>query len=52
MGANILTAMFEEKENPGYERLAQDAKGLVIEWLSNDWYETSSEPKPMLEQAQ
>lgn len=43
--------MFEEKENPGYEKLAQDAKGIVAGWLKNEWYETSSDPKPMIEGA-
>ena len=41
--------MFEEKENPGYEKLAQEAKGLVVEWLHNDWYESSGKPNPMME---
>jgi hypothetical protein len=45
------TAMFEAKENPGYERLSQDATGLIKGWLQNDWYRTSSDPKGLIEQA-
>ncbi|KAH7328442.1 hypothetical protein B0I35DRAFT_473149 [Stachybotrys elegans] len=41
--------MFNSKENPAYETLTQDAAGLITEWLQNDWYMTSSEPKPMIE---
>lgn len=47
----LKIGMFEEKENPGYEKLAQDAKGIVAGWLKNEWYETSSDPKPMIEGA-
>ena len=46
-----MIAMFEEKENPGYEKLAQEAKGFVVEWLHNDWYESSTEPKAAMEEA-
>ncbi|KAI1330450.1 hypothetical protein F5Y16DRAFT_363219 [Xylariaceae sp. FL0255] len=35
-------AMFEVKENPGYEKLAEEAKDLIVSWSKNDWYETSS----------
>jgi hypothetical protein len=42
--------MFEEKETPGYERLVQTAKELVVGWLHNDWYETSAESRPLLEE--
>ena len=42
--------MFEKSDNPGYERLARDATGFVVEWLQNDWYETSAESKPMLKE--
>ncbi|GAB1320397.1 hypothetical protein MFIFM68171_10607 [Madurella fahalii] len=35
-------SMFEPKENPGYEKLTNDAKDMVTGWLRNDWYETSS----------
>ncbi|KAG5935523.1 hypothetical protein E4U60_003109 [Claviceps pazoutovae] len=35
--------MFEEKENPAYEKLAHDAAGLIAQWSRNEWYETSAE---------
>ncbi|KAI0431469.1 hypothetical protein F5Y09DRAFT_330293 [Xylaria sp. FL1042] len=34
--------MFESKENPGYARLSEDAKDLIVTWSKNDWYETST----------
>ncbi|KAK4456598.1 hypothetical protein QBC42DRAFT_214568 [Cladorrhinum samala] len=35
-------SMFEPKENPGYERLANDARDMITSWLvQNDWYKTS-----------
>ncbi|KAI1173271.1 hypothetical protein F4777DRAFT_455560 [Nemania sp. FL0916] len=34
--------MFESKENPGYGRLSEDAKDLIVAWTKNDWYETST----------
>ncbi|KAI1367202.1 hypothetical protein F5Y08DRAFT_82366 [Xylaria arbuscula] len=34
--------MFEAKENPGYGRLSEDAKDLIVAWSKNDWYETST----------
>ncbi|KAK3379737.1 hypothetical protein B0T24DRAFT_647221 [Lasiosphaeria ovina] len=34
-------AMFEPKENPGYERLAMNARDMIASWLQNDWYESS-----------
>ncbi|KAF4979655.1 hypothetical protein FZEAL_4212 [Fusarium zealandicum] len=43
--------MFTPKENPGYDNLAQDATGLIAEWLQNEWYESSAEERPMLEAA-
>uniref|UniRef100_A0A8H7NAM2 Uncharacterized protein n=2 Tax=Bionectria ochroleuca TaxID=29856 RepID=A0A8H7NAM2_BIOOC len=43
--------MFEPKENPDYETLSETAKTLIAEWVSKEWYETSEEPKPLLEQA-
>jgi hypothetical protein len=45
-------SMFEAKENPGYEELTQEATGLIRGWLQNEWYETSSQPMPMLEEGQ
>lgn len=41
--------MFEAKENPGYNNLAEDATSFIRGWVQNEWYETSAEPKPMLE---
>ncbi|KXX75555.1 hypothetical protein MMYC01_207621 [Madurella mycetomatis] len=35
-------SMFEPKENPGYEKLANDARDMVAGWMDNDWYEASS----------
>ncbi|KAI0911892.1 hypothetical protein F4823DRAFT_255413 [Ustulina deusta] len=34
--------MFEAKKNPGYARLSEDAKDLIVTWTKNDWYETST----------
>lgn len=35
--------MFKPKENPGYEKLTDDAAQLIAKWIGNDWYESSSE---------
>ncbi|KAK1827785.1 hypothetical protein QBC39DRAFT_290595 [Podospora conica] len=35
-------SMFEPKENPGYEKLANDATEMIASWFRTDWYETSS----------
>ena len=35
-------AMFEPKENPGYEKLATDATEMISSWFRTDWYESSS----------
>ncbi|KAI8954551.1 hypothetical protein F4801DRAFT_532082 [Xylaria longipes] len=34
--------MFEAKKNPGYARLSEDAKELIVAWSKNEWYETST----------
>ncbi|KAI2613311.1 hypothetical protein GGR54DRAFT_332181 [Hypoxylon sp. NC1633] len=34
--------MFEPKENPGYGKLSEDAKNLIVSWSRNEWYETST----------
>jgi hypothetical protein len=34
--------MFEPSENPGYDKLANDAKNMITTWLQNDWYQSSS----------
>lgn len=36
-------AMFEPKENPGYDKLTDNAAHLVAQWTTNDWYESSME---------
>ena len=38
----IDTAMFEPKENPGYDKLGLEARNMIVSWLRNDWYESSS----------
>ncbi|KAK7422416.1 hypothetical protein QQX98_001695 [Neonectria punicea] len=43
--------MFTPRENPGYKTLSQDAAGFIAGWLQNDWYESSVEDRPLLEQA-
>ncbi|CCF43814.1 hypothetical protein CH063_13414, partial [Colletotrichum higginsianum] len=43
--------MFEAKKNPGYDRLKQDAAGLIAQWTRNEWYETSEEDKPAIKEA-
>ncbi|KAG6108574.1 hypothetical protein E4U13_006388 [Claviceps humidiphila] len=43
-------AMFEEKENPAYEKLAHDAAGLIAQWSRNEWYETSAEEVQKVEE--
>lgn len=35
--------MFEPKENPGYDKLTNDAAQMIAGWTTNDWYETSTE---------
>ncbi|KAK0125329.1 hypothetical protein ONS96_009178 [Cadophora gregata f. sp. sojae] len=35
-------SMFFPKDNPGYYALSEDAKKLIIDWSTNDWYESST----------
>lgn len=35
--------MFESKENPGYDKLTNDAAQTIARWTMNDWYESSTE---------
>lgn len=35
-------AMFEPKENPGFDKMSADARDMVAAWFRNDWYESSS----------
>ncbi|KAI0443829.1 hypothetical protein F4803DRAFT_561338 [Xylaria telfairii] len=39
---NAHMTMFEAKANPGYRRLSEDAKELIVTWSRNEWYETST----------
>ncbi|KAI8962421.1 hypothetical protein F5Y11DRAFT_357020 [Daldinia sp. FL1419] len=39
IGAHM--AMFEPKDNPGYRKLSEDAKNLIVRWSRNEWYESS-----------
>jgi len=34
--------MFFPKDNPGYYALSEDAKKLIIDWTTNEWYEAST----------
>ncbi|KAL3423248.1 hypothetical protein PVAG01_04995 [Phlyctema vagabunda] len=34
--------MFFPKDNPGYYALSEDAKKLIVEWSTNEWYESST----------
>ncbi|KAL1838144.1 hypothetical protein VTJ49DRAFT_2995 [Mycothermus thermophilus] len=40
IGAHV--SMFEPKDNPGFEKLANEARDMIASWLRNDWYEGSS----------
>jgi len=35
-------AMFEPDINPGYTKLSEDARNLIVKWTRNEWYETSA----------
>ncbi|KAF9872642.1 hypothetical protein CkaCkLH20_09821 [Colletotrichum karsti] len=43
--------MFDAKQNPGFEKLKQDATTLVAQWTKNDWYEASTEDKLAIKEA-
>ncbi|KAH6687448.1 hypothetical protein F5X68DRAFT_231915 [Plectosphaerella plurivora] len=43
--------MFEHKNNPGYAKLIEDAKTLVVGWTKGPWYESSATPRPAIRQA-
>ena len=34
--------MFSPKDNPGYYALSEGAKDLVVQWATNEWYESST----------
>lgn len=38
-----FAAMFEPKDNPGYDKLTDDAAQLIAKWTQNDWYESSTD---------
>ncbi|KAK4252196.1 hypothetical protein C7999DRAFT_27444 [Corynascus novoguineensis] len=40
IGAHV--SMFEPTENPGFDKMANDARDMVAAWFRNDWYESSS----------
>ncbi|KAK4123537.1 hypothetical protein N657DRAFT_645103 [Parathielavia appendiculata] len=40
IGAHV--SMFEPQDNPGYQKLAIEARDMVVGWLRNDWYESNS----------
>ncbi|KAA8567915.1 hypothetical protein MFRU_010g00300 [Monilinia fructicola] len=37
--------MFFPKDNPGYYALSEEAKKLIVEWSTNEWYESSTRRK-------
>ncbi|KAM0238724.1 hypothetical protein ACHAPO_003697 [Fusarium lateritium] len=43
--------MFTPEENPGYNKLTQDATQLIYDWLQNSWYQTSAEEPLLLKEA-
>ena len=34
--------MFFPKDNPGYYSMSEAAKKLIVEWTTNEWYESST----------
>ena len=40
--------MFYPKDNPGYYGLSENAKQLIIQWATNDWYESATGDTKML----
>ncbi|KXJ94696.1 hypothetical protein Micbo1qcDRAFT_159956 [Microdochium bolleyi] len=40
--AGAHMAMFESLANPGYTKLSEDAKNLIVGWIKTDWYESSA----------
>lgn len=42
LGTDVAAAMFEPRDNPGYEKLARDATDMIASWFRTDWYESSS----------
>ncbi len=34
--------MFYPKDNPGYFAMSEEARTLIVDWATNDWYESST----------
>jgi len=41
--------MFFPKDNPGYYAMSEEAKTLIVQWSTNDWYESSTGEMKALE---
>ncbi len=40
--------MFEPRENPGYEKMLNEATEMVASWVrNNDWYSSAGGTRPM-----
>lgn len=46
----LSIAMFEEKDNPGYDALSVDAAAFITRWVHNEWYESSMDEIPEAEE--
>ncbi|RFU78037.1 alpha beta-hydrolase [Trichoderma arundinaceum] len=42
--------MFEPENNPAYEKLLQDSKGLIASWVQKGWHDASHEPRSRSQQ--
>lgn len=42
-------SMFDMAQNPGFEKLKNDAAGLITSWVKKDWYDSSSEEPAKVE---
>ncbi|KAI9790819.1 MAG: hypothetical protein M1816_004778 [Peltula sp. TS41687] len=40
------TSMFFPRDNPGYYHMSEQGKALIVEWVMNDWYQSSTPPSP------
>lgn len=36
-------AMFYPKDNPGYYAMSDQAKSLIVQWTTDEWYKSSTE---------